>query len=154
MMRRVQTKVHEGVGRRAGTAIAFFSAVSRVSKAPDLAPNIDSIPESVLAAHLEYQPDLTVTSHCMPAISCAEHMKIPVVYIALQPMHPTSEFPPWAFRSRPFGKGFQWLHKPLGKLFVAMYDNETYRNGVKKCRKMLGLSLRKFTSTWMRKILF
>jgi sterol 3beta-glucosyltransferase len=145
MMRRVQTKVHEGVGRRAGTAIAFFSAVSRVSKAPDLAPNIDSIPESVLAAHLEYQPDLTVTSHCMPAISCAEHMKIPVVYIALQPMHPTSEFPPWAFRSRPFGKGFQWLHKPLGKLFVAMYDNETYRNGVKKCRKLLGLSLRKFS---------
>ena len=46
---------------------------------PDIAPKIDAIPSALLAAHVDYKPDLTITSHCMPAISCAEYLHIPVV---------------------------------------------------------------------------
>ena len=65
---------------------------------PDLAPAIEVIPDACLKAHLDFKPDLTITSHCMPAIACAEALQIPVVYVALQPMYPTRDFPPWAFR--------------------------------------------------------
>jgi hypothetical protein len=62
----------------------------------------------------------------MPAITCAEYLHIPVVYIALQPMYPTKDFPPWAFKATSFDGGMRWMNKPLGQLFMSMYENTTY----------------------------
>ena len=100
----------------------------------EFAPAIDTIPDSVLSAHIEYRPDLTITSQCMPAISCAEFLHIPVVYIALQPMYPTKEFPPWTFHVGRFEDKNAWMHKPLGQLFLDVYDYQTFLRGVKRCR--------------------
>eukprot|EP00613_Pedinella_sp_CCMP2098_P026046 CAMPEP_0171702948 /NCGR_PEP_ID=MMETSP0991-20121206/11872_1 /TAXON_ID=483369 /ORGANISM="non described non described, Strain CCMP2098" /LENGTH=685 /DNA_ID=CAMNT_0012292333 /DNA_START=62 /DNA_END=2119 /DNA_ORIENTATION=+ len=148
LMRRVQTKINAATGINAANiskGLGFFSAVSDVMEEPDIAPKVEAIPDSVLAAHLEYGPDLTVTSHCMPAISCAEYLHIPVVYIALQPMYPTKEFPPWAFKATSFDDGLRWMNKPLGQLFMSIYENQTYAKGVKRCRKLAGLPVRRFS---------
>jgi len=64
---------------RLGKALGFFKAVSEIMLEPDIAPKIDAIPSALLAAHVAYKPDLTIPSHCMPAISCAEYLHIPVV---------------------------------------------------------------------------
>jgi hypothetical protein len=145
LMRRTQTKVTQGAAERLGKALGFFKAVAEVMLEPDIAPKIDAIPDAVLRAHIAYKPDLTITSHCMPAISCAEYLHIPVVYIALQPMYPTKHFPPWAFRSTNFDRGLQWMNKPLGQLFMSIYENQTYLKGVKKCRQLANLPLRRFS---------
>jgi hypothetical protein len=145
LMRRTQVKVNEGAAERLGKALGFFKAVTEVMLEPDIAPLIDAIPQAVLEAHQAYKPDLTITSHCMPAISCAEYLHIPVVYIALQPMYPTKEFPPWAFRSTNFEANMRWMNKPLGKLFMSIYENQTYLKGVKKCRQLANLPVRRFS---------
>jgi len=145
MMRRVQTRINNGQGEGLSRGLGFFSAVTDVMNEPDLKPKVEEIPDAVLTAHLAYKPDISVTSHCMPAISCAEFLNIPVVYIALQPMYPTKHFPPWAFKATNFEDGMKWLNKPLGQLFMSIYENQTYTKGVKRCRRLAGLPVRRFS---------
>jgi len=63
----------------------------------------------------------------------------------LQPMFPTKHFPPFAFSSKRFDGGFSWLHKPLGQLFMSVYENQTYMKGVRKCRELAGLPVGRFS---------
>ena len=47
-------------------------------------------------------------------------------------MFPTKEFPPFAFASRKLDDRMSWLHKPLGHIFMSIYENQTYMKGVKR----------------------
>mmetsp|Transcript_40771 Transcript_40771/g.93810 ORF Transcript_40771/g.93810 Transcript_40771/m.93810 type:complete len:626 (-) Transcript_40771:234-2111(-) len=143
LMRRVQLKVDKIV-KVMGPGLGFFHAMTQVMEDEDIRPKVDMIPEEVLKAHLDYRPDLSITSHCMPTISCAEKLHIPVIYMALQPMFPTKEFPPFAFASRKLDDRMSWLHKPLGHIFMSIYENQTYMKGVKRCRELAGLPIRRF----------
>ena len=60
-------------------------------------------------------------------------------------MYPTRHFPPWAFRSTNFAPNMQWMNKPLGKLFMSIYENQTYPKGVKLCRQLANLPVRRFS---------
>ena len=146
LMRRTQIKINQSaILDRFGRGLGFFAALLDASTEDEFAPAIDTIPDSVLSAHIEYRPDLTITSQCMPAISCAEFLHIPVVYIALQPMYPTKEFPPWTFHVGRFEDKNAWMHKPLGQLFLDIYDHQTYVRGVKRCRALAGLPVDTFS---------
>ena len=37
------------------------------------------------------------------------------------------------------------MNKPLGQLFMSIYENQTYLKGVKKCRQLANLPLRRFS---------
>ena len=40
--------------------------------------------------------------------------------------------------------GMSWLHKPLGHIFMSLYENQTYMKGVRRCRELAGLPVRRF----------
>uniref|UniRef100_A0A7S2HR29 Erythromycin biosynthesis protein CIII-like C-terminal domain-containing protein n=1 Tax=Octactis speculum TaxID=3111310 RepID=A0A7S2HR29_9STRA len=142
MMRRVQSVTHSLPAL--SPSIGFFYATVQTLRDDEFKEKVDAIPDKVLEAHLDFRPDLTITSHCMPAISCAEKLHIPVIYIALQPMYPTSNFPPFAFSPKRFGRRFSWLHKPLGHMFMSVYEKSTYMSGVTRCRELAGLNPSQF----------
>ena len=37
-----------------------------------------------------------------------------------------------------------WMHKPLGKLFMSLYEAQTFAKGVKRCRRLAGLPEQRF----------
>jgi len=37
-----------------------------------------------------------------------------------------------------------WMHKPLGQLFMSLYEAQTFAKGVKRCRRLAGLPEQRF----------
>ena len=74
------------------------------------APGVQAGPDHHLALHAGHQ---------------LRQYALPVVYIALGHV-PDQEFPPWAFRSTNFEANMRWMNKPSGKLFMSIYENQTY----------------------------
>ena len=145
LMRRTQIIMHKSkIFDNIGRGLGFFAALLEATGENNVAKQVETIPDSVLAAHLEYRPDITITSLCMPAISCAEALHIPVVLIAFQPMFPTKDFPPFAFHAGRFKKENSWMHKPLGNLFLDIYEHQTCVRGVRRCRELAGLPEKTF----------
>lgn len=61
-----------------------------------------------------------------------------------QTRYPTSEFPPWAFKGTHVD-GINWMNKTLGHIFMNIYESHTYSAGVKRCRKLAGLPVKRFS---------